>query len=196
MSLEALSTAASIGTFVVIAATAVAALAQLRHMRSSNQIAALTAMQQTIESERFTRHRRFVGEEISKLIADPVGRSKLAADVLPAEVEAVREVGNFFELMGSFVKLGIIDRALVLDLWDGVVFKTWKQLEPAVMIRRTVSYPGTWVNFEYLAVICQESASKQPGGKYPGGMRRMVIDERSSAAAAALARDRSSKLKT
>ncbi len=196
MSIEALSTAASIGTFVVIAATAVAALAQLRHMRSSNQIAALIGMQQMLESERFHRDRRFVGEEIPKLIADPVGRSKLAADVLPAEVEAVREVGNFFELMGSFVKLGIIDRALVLDLWDGVVFKTWKQLEPAVMIRRAVSYPGTWVNFEYLAVICQESASKRPGGKYPAGVRRMVIDERSSAAAAALAQDRSSTLKT
>jgi len=191
MSLEAWSTAASIGTFVVIAATAVAALAQLRHMRSSNQIAALIAMQQTLESERFTGHRRFVVEEIPKLIADPVGRSKLAADVLPADVEAVREVGNFFELMGSFVKLGIIDRALVLDLWDGVVFKTWKRLEPVVMIRRTVSYPGTWVNFEYLAVICEESASKQPGGKYPRGMRRMAIDERSSAAAAALTQDRS-----
>jgi len=48
MSLETWSTAASIGTFVVIAATAVAALAQLRHMRSSNQIAAVTAMQHLI----------------------------------------------------------------------------------------------------------------------------------------------------
>jgi len=103
----------------------------------------------------------------------------------------VRAVGNFFELMGSFVKLDIIDRALLLDLWDGVVFRTWKQLEPVVMIRRSVSYPGTWVNFEYLAVICEESASKEPGGKYPPGMRRMTIDERSSAAVAALAQDRS-----
>ena len=179
-SLEAWSTAASIGTFVVIAATAAAALAQLRHMRSSNQIAALTEMQETLGSERFTRHRSFIAEQVPKLIADPVGRSKLGADVIPADVEAVRLVGNFFELMGSFVKIGIIDRALVLDLWDGLVFKTWKQLEPVVMIRRSVSYPGTWVNFEYLAVICEESASKEPGGKYPRGMRRMKIDERSS----------------
>lgn len=80
----------------------------------------------------------------------------------------MRDVGNFFEIMGSFVKLGIIDRALVLDLWDGVVFRTWKRLEPAVVIRRTVSYPGTWTNFEYLAVICEESASKHPGGSIPG----------------------------
>lgn len=76
MSLEAWSTAASIGTFVVIAATAIAALAQLRHMRSSNQIAALTAMQKMLESERFTHHQRFVVEQLPKLITDPVGRSK------------------------------------------------------------------------------------------------------------------------
>jgi uncharacterized protein DUF4760 len=192
LSLEAWSTAASIGTFVVIAATAAAALVQLRHMRSSNQIAAVNQLQQTLESERFTRQRRFVADQVPKLIADPVGRSKLGTDPFPDEMEAVRDVGNFFEVVGVFVKLGIIDRALFCDLWDNVAFKTWKQMEPAVMIRRTVSYPGIWTNFEYLAVICEESLSKRPGGKYPRGMRRMTIDERSSAAAAALVQDRSS----
>jgi hypothetical protein len=40
MSLEAWSAAAQIGTFLVIAATAVAALVQLNHLRAANQIAA------------------------------------------------------------------------------------------------------------------------------------------------------------
>jgi len=42
MSLELVNTLASIGTLLVIAATAIAALAQLRHSRGSNQIIALT----------------------------------------------------------------------------------------------------------------------------------------------------------
>jgi len=60
MSLEAWSTVASVGTLFVIAATAFAALVQLRHARSSNQIAAVTEMRETIESERFRAARRFM----------------------------------------------------------------------------------------------------------------------------------------
>ena len=193
VSLEAWSTVASIGTFVVIAATAGAALIQLRHMRISNQIAAIMELQKTLESERFTLQRRFVAEQVPKLIADPVGRGKLGADFFPPEVEAVRDVGNHFEVMGVFVKNGILDRLLVCDLWDGLVFKTWKQLEPVVMMRRKIDQRGIWTSFEYLAVICEESIKATGGERYPRGVRRMAIDERSSAAAAALAQDRSSE---
>ena len=51
MSVELLSTLASVGTFIVIGATAIAAIIQLRHMRGSNQIIALTECRETLESE-------------------------------------------------------------------------------------------------------------------------------------------------
>jgi hypothetical protein len=41
VSLELWSTLAAVGTFVVIAATAIAAFVQLRHIRRSNQLAGL-----------------------------------------------------------------------------------------------------------------------------------------------------------
>lgn len=189
MSLEAWSTAASVGTFVVIAATAIAALVQLRHMRSSNQIAAINEMRKTLESENFARARRVIAEDVPKLIADAAGRRQLGADIFPPEVDCVRDVGNFFEVMGVFVKLGIIDRALVCDLWDGVVFRTWKQLEPVVMIRREVRYSGVWSSFEYLAVLCEQSLLRNEGGYYPPGVPRMSIDKRSMEAAAAFTQD-------
>jgi len=44
MSQETLSTAAAIGTFVVIAATAIAAVAQLRHLRAANQVSAVRVL--------------------------------------------------------------------------------------------------------------------------------------------------------
>ena len=186
MSLEAWGIVASFGTFVVIAATAVAALAQLRHMRSSNQIAAVTEMRETLESEEFTQARRFVVEQLPKLLRDPAERKKLGAQVLPPELDAVRGVANFFETLGVLVKLGIVDEALVCDLWDGVVFKTWKHLEPVIVIRRKVSDRGLWTNFEYLAVICEKSLSNTHGDHYPRGMRRMMIDKSSLDAAAAI----------
>jgi Domain of unknown function (DUF4760) len=193
MSLEAWSIVASFGTFAVIAATAIAALVQLHHMRSSNQIAAVTELSKTLDSAKFTSARRFVAEQVPKLIDDPSGRRKLGADILPPEVEAVAEVANFFEVMGVFVKRGVIDRAIVCDLWDGIVFKSWKQLEPVVMIRRTVYYPGAWASFEYLAVICEKSLSKHQGDYYPRGMQRMTIDRRSLAAVAAFDQDQAAE---
>jgi hypothetical protein len=53
MSLELLNTFATFGTFVVITATAVAALVQLRHARSSNQIAALNELRKAQETPEF-----------------------------------------------------------------------------------------------------------------------------------------------
>lgn len=189
MSLEAWGIVASFATFVVIAATAIVALVQLRHLRSSNQIAALTEMQQTLDSERFSLARRFVIEQVPTLLADPSQRNKIGNKVFPPELDAVRNVGNFFETMGAFVKLGIVDRALVCDLFDGVVFGFWKQLEPIIMIRREVSDRGLWANFEYLAVLCESSLSKTQGDHYPRGMRRMTPDQRSLEAAAPFAKN-------
>jgi hypothetical protein len=188
MSLEAWSTVASFCTLVVIAATAIAALLQLRHTRSSNQIVAVTEMRETIESERFRQARRFVIERLPKFLEDPAERNKLRAKIFPSELDAVRDVGNFFETMGAFVKLGIVDEALVTDLWDGIVFGYWKQLEPVTMIRRAAGAPGIWSNFEYLAVICENSLSKSHGDHYPHGVRRMTIDQRSADAVAAFAK--------
>ena len=189
LSLEAWGTVASVATLFVITATAVAALAQMRHARSSNQIAAVTEMRETMESEAFRQARRSLPALVHKLIHDPVARKSLAGEDFPAEFEAVREVARFFETMGAFTKFGIVDRSLICDLWDGIVFRTWKQLEPVIMIRRTVYYTGFCSNFEYLAVICQRSLFKSHGDYYPRGMPRMVKDQQSIDAVSAFARD-------
>ena len=86
------------------------------------------------------------------------------------------------------MKRGIIDRTLACDLWDGVVYQAWKQLEPVVMIRRRRAR-GLCANFEYLAVLCEKSLAKTQGDYYPRGAPRMMIDQRSLEAAAAIAQD-------
>ena len=188
MSLEAWSTAALIGTFVVIAATAITALFQLRHMRSSNQIAAVTQMLETLESERFRQARRFVVEQVPKLLKESPEQSKLGDEIFPPEIDAVRYVANFFEAMGALVKAGTVNQNLVCDLWDGLVFKWWKQLEPIILIRREVSDRGLWCSFEYLAVICEKSLAKNDGVRFPHGVPRMTLEPRSVQVAKAYAK--------
>jgi hypothetical protein len=60
MTLELWSTFAALGTFVVIAATAIAALVQLRHARAAYQIAALTQLSKADDSPEFAKGWRFV----------------------------------------------------------------------------------------------------------------------------------------
>ena len=177
--LEALSTAAAIGTFLVIAATAIAALIQLRHMRSSNQITVLTDVRETLESERFAQARRYINEKVPKLIESAEGRELLGAPPpMPAELEAIRMLANFFETLGAFVKQGVIDRRLACDLWGAVALETWERLAPVIAIRRHYN-PAVWENFEYFAVLADDFRAKHQGGTYPAGMRRMAFDERS-----------------
>jgi len=51
--LEVLSTTAAIGTFVVIAATAIAAVVQLRHLHASNQLTGLLTVLARVENPTF-----------------------------------------------------------------------------------------------------------------------------------------------
>ena len=190
MSLLVWNTVASIGTFVVISATAIAALIQLRHMRSSNQIAAITTLQEKLDSERMILARRFVAEQVPKLLSDPAGRSKLGAKIMPPELEGMRDVGNFFDLVGTFVRLGIVDRGIAVSLWDGLALNMWRQLEAVAHIRRIVSAPGIWDGFEYFAVLSADSIARTGGDYYPRGMRRMTLDKRSSEFVAAFERER------
>ena len=195
MTLEAWSTAASIGTFVVIGTTAIVAIAQLRHLRSSNQIAILTEVYETLESDEFTEARRYIAQELPKLLATPQGLEKIAAPPpMPIELAPIRKLANFFENLGAFVKNGIIDKSLACDLWNGVILDSWDQMEAVVAVRRARrDNPGLWENFEYAAALAKEFQETYPGGTYPAGMRRMVFSQRTKdavAAAMALTHDR------
>lgn len=53
MSLELLTTLATIATTVIIGATAIAAIVQLRHLRAGNQIAGQLALRQVLLDDDF-----------------------------------------------------------------------------------------------------------------------------------------------
>jgi hypothetical protein len=78
MSLEFVNTFATLGTFVVIAATAIAAIVQLRHMRGSNQITALNELRETMETPDFQAASHFVVTELPAKLRDPAFRYELA----------------------------------------------------------------------------------------------------------------------
>jgi hypothetical protein len=175
MSAEWVTAIATAGTFVVIAASAIAALLQLRHTRGSNQIVALTECRETLESTEFQDAREFIAFKLPELMKDPAIQQQLERSLFPNELRSVGNVANFFESMGAFVRFNIIDRRIACDLWCGVVVGSWNALLPVIRIRRKKD-PGVWENFEYLAVLCEEFMERYPTS-YPNGMRRMPLEE-------------------
>ena len=175
MSAEWVTAIATAGTFVVIAASAVAALLQLRHMRGSNQIVALTECREKLESDEFQDWREFMAYKLPELLKNPDIEEKLRLPIFPSELRPIGNVANFFESMGAFVRFNIIDRNIACDLWCGVVVSSWNRLTPVIRVRRKLD-PGIWENFEYLAVLSEEFMERNPTS-YPQHMRRMPLEE-------------------
>jgi hypothetical protein len=179
MSLELVNTLATFGTFLVIAGTAIAAIIQLRHARSSNQIEALAELYEGMQNPELQSALRFVGSGLGEKLKDPDFRYQLAhIEAMTAETEPswsdLRRVGNFYENMGALVKNGLADKNLVLDIFSGLVRQAWERCEPVVAILRLATgNPGVWENFEYLTVLSQDWLAAHPNGTYPAGVRRI-----------------------
>ncbi|MBV8148344.1 MAG: hypothetical protein JO092_04570 [Candidatus Eremiobacteraeota bacterium] len=182
MSLELVNTFATFGTFLVIAATAIAALVQLRHARSSNQIAALNELREANASAQIQAARHFVRTELRERLTDPTFRHQmLNRRAMSAENQVawnyILLVGNFYEGMGALVKSGLADRDLVLDSYYGQALSMWELCAPITAILRRQEGIGLWENFEYLTVLSQDWEAAHPQGTYPPGTRRIGLED-------------------
>ena len=177
MSAEWVAAVAAAGTFVVIAASAIAALFQLRHMRTSNQISAYNECRETMDGPEFREALSFIRNELPERLRDPETVATVAASSLRGDFAGVRLVANLFESMGLFVRTGMMDRRIACELWNGIVLDAWSNLRPLTAELRKQRGDGIWVNFEYMAVLADDFERRFPDGGYPRGVRRMPLDE-------------------
>ncbi|MFN2450200.1 MAG: hypothetical protein ABR508_10520 [Candidatus Baltobacteraceae bacterium] len=165
----------SLVTMVVIAGSVFAAITQVRHMRGSNQILALTELRETIENPAFQLKLREIYGNLAERLNEREFLQKVVSlpriNGLP-ELEAALVVGNFFENAGCLVKNRIIDATIFCDLWGDNVIGSWEALAPLVFARRITAGPGVYENFEYLAVLASEFKAKYPEGTYPKNLPR------------------------
>ena len=128
MSPEWLTAIGTLGTFVVIAASAVAALMQLRHMGRGNQIAAFDELRQTMESADFRKALNFVLHDLSAHFSESNQAAtvdEISRNGLRGEFDAVRLVANMGESMGLFVRTGMVDKSIACQLWASIVARSW-----------------------------------------------------------------------
>jgi hypothetical protein len=182
MSLELWNTFATFGTFLVISATAIAAVAQLRHARGSNQIAANNELRETSERAEFRAAQHFVVTQLPEKLRDRafryqvINRAARTAENGPL-IDQALSLGNFYESMGILVRDGLVDRELALEIWNGVVVRTWESLVPFTAVLRRELGSIVWENFEYLTVISQDWLAAHSNGTYPPGVRRIELKD-------------------
>jgi hypothetical protein len=168
MSSELLNTIFSGATFAVIAATAIAALVQLRHLRASNQITTLLSLMEqrrTPESRALTRY-CFEGE-LDRKLEDPEYRKRLM--VVPVDPDAHPEVQllSTWEQTGAMLKLRWFSEEAFMETAGLQCIAAWKKLHPVVAIMRRTRGEQVFDNFEYLASRAMRWEAKHPRGTYP-----------------------------
>ncbi len=184
MSLELLNTLATITTTVVISATAIAAVIQLRHMRAGNQIAGQLALRQVLLDDDFINSMGRIRFEIRELVKDAqfleyVRQFHLSSasdgdERYDGPYTAALRVGRNFENIGNMVRNGLTDRRIFLEQYANLVVMAWEGTEPLVRIRREATgNDAAWEDFEYLTVLARRWIS-EVRSCYPKGVERIL----------------------
>ena len=99
MTLEALSTAAAIGTFIVITTTAIAAVVQLRHLRAQNQLTGLLTVLARVEDPQFNEWVDGATQLLATRLPDPAYRRAILDGTY--EPETVHGLTSRIRMTGS-----------------------------------------------------------------------------------------------
>ena len=174
MNPETLNLVLSAATLIVVAAAAIAAIVQLRHLRQSNQISALLEIlnqwNQPALQQAYAEFSRMPDK-----LKDPAYVERLNA---PGSLDRGNHpeflVCDFWEQVGTYAKHGLLDERILLDIVSAQVANAWKLAAPMLAISRARHGLSVFENFEYLAVHAEQWSRRYPDGTYPAGLPRMT----------------------
>ena len=177
MPFEVLSAIAAIGTFLVIAATAVAALIQLRHIRANNELVTLKTVMAAWDSEAFQRAVRFVRHELPARMADPAFRAEIdTREPIDRITHPELVVCDFWDTLGVYVMHGMIRESAFLGIGT-LAAAFWRLLSPTVAIMRRQRGRGVYAGFEYLADTIEQLRARFPDGYIPKSWQRPKLED-------------------
>jgi len=179
MSIDAAASLSQIGTFLVIAATAVIAAVQLRHIRNGNQVLWMRGLAQDYEGAEFRGAFHFVHTELSERLKDPHFRNELRSGPLDRSKHPEIVVLNLFETWGRCYRAGAVDRSAFVSQFCRVIVSHWDALEPVIALTatRTGGVNTFFGSFEYLTVKAREWMASHPHADYPIGVPRIPLSD-------------------
>ncbi|GAC1502182.1 MAG: hypothetical protein NVS1B14_06830 [Vulcanimicrobiaceae bacterium] len=170
MSLELLNALAPIGTFAVLAITAVAAVVQLRHIRVGNQLGAVLTVMKLWQTSEIQDSLDYVRRDLPAKLTDPEYLRAVESGIIEPQV---RIAIDFHEQLGYF-----LHQRLIHDSFLGVYSPTgsamWERLSPIVFLGRRRSGNSYIQHFEYFAARERQWKAREPG-LFSGDLARLPL---------------------
>lgn len=176
MNWEAITAVSTGFTGLVILATALAAIRevriageharatrdQLEHLRKATQFEGALAVFTELDTPFQVEARRFVQFELARRLTDERFREGVSL-IAGADESEHKEltVLRFFERVGTYVHKGWVDPDVVHMVASGRVIVTWRALQEVVAIHRAITGPPFWENFEQLYNECRRSMQRR-----------------------------------
>jgi hypothetical protein len=178
MNQETLSTAAAIGTFIVIAATAIAAIVQLRHLRTSNQLTGLLSILGRSEDPQFSEWREATRKVAMHEMTDAAYRKSIEEGTFDRRDAPWLHLYNRYDYIGSLVKQQLVPERSVLDVFSFVMTQDWDRGLDIIAVARRGAGPAVWENFEYLVARARIWHKANSQGAYPRNAPRIPVEDR------------------
>ena len=171
--MELLGLAISAATLLVVAAAAVAAIVQLRHLRTSNQLAAVLEIMNQWNAPPLQAALAEL-RHVSEKMRDPTYIAEVTVPGSGVRAKHTEFLAlDFWEQIGTFVKYGLIDQSILMDVISAQVTNGWRYAAPLIDAVRESAGMSAFENFEYLAVRATQWERRFPNGTYPPGFARM-----------------------
>lgn len=170
-------------TFLVIAASAFGALAQLRHLNTSNQLNSLLFFLKLLRDRELQDDRRFLHADYPTLARDPGFLASLDAAHVDKTLHRELRVCGWYEEVGALLKHGLINERAFLDMvCPATILRDWRAAEPTLSILRKRSGSTSYMNFEYLVARSKKMMAEFPDGIYPADTQRLTWEPRDQTA--------------
>jgi hypothetical protein len=160
-------------TLVVVAGAAFAALRQIRQLRAQTTLAGLLKVLDDWRDPEFQRIVSYVRNELPQKLQDPTFLDDLDHG---SDQDKHPEIAicAWYEQIGSYIKHGLLDERIMMDVASSSTNTMWHALEPVVERMRLTRSKALWENFEYMAARGILFERAHPNGCYPPDTPRMA----------------------
>ncbi len=113
-------------TLLVITATAIAGLVQLRHLRAQNTLNAELAILKDWSDPHFRDWRYYIAGELQAKLKDPAFLAEYDAPEVDRSRHPELYACDWLEQIGSYLKYGLFDADVLLDVTSTSIIRTAK----------------------------------------------------------------------
>jgi hypothetical protein len=174
---DELSAISTFVTMIIIAASAIAAVIQLRHMRAGNAITGFLGFMDSWAGPRGRELASYVfSPAMQKKLQDPAYRTALATNpVVDRLANPEFQYLDMWESIGMFLKLGYFTEDVVMESGGQFAVLVWQTLVPAIALVRKGRGPTAFDNFEYLVSRAMLWETTHADGSFPKGTPHLPV---------------------